>query len=262
MEDVTTDAVAQQEPVVESVAAAPEAVTEETAAEAATEAVPEAAEEDEQEMEAEDQHEGAADGSGEAPAVGGKRSAEEAADAGSPEAVKKVRRTTPLKLGYRTFHSCSQASEYFKKLLQTPALGTDFNEYEHLALLDLLKKGHPAPESKIGSGLRSFQVRRFSVDDPLAKALFAVRKDGSAVDFSYMKCLVSLYPGELEMGKRNAAPAPKAAGGRGGGRGGRGGGGGGGRAGGEAAGAGVGPVAAGRGLWGRRSRTSDKTVKR
>lgn len=84
-------------------------------------------EEDADEMEAEDEHEGAADASGEAH-VGAKRSADDESAAPEDGAAKKARRTEPVKLGYRTFHSCSQATEYFKKLLQTPALGTDFNE--------------------------------------------------------------------------------------------------------------------------------------
>jgi hypothetical protein len=29
------------------------------------------------------------------------------------------------------------------------------------------------------------------------RAFYAIRKDGSAEDFSYLKCLASMYPGEI-----------------------------------------------------------------
>ena len=52
---------------------------------------------------------------------------------------------------------------------------------------------------QIGNGLRAFQVRSYSVaqhrDGPPPRAFYAVRKDGSAEDFSYLKCIDRLFPG-------------------------------------------------------------------
>ena len=50
---------------------------------------------------------------------------------------------------------------------------------------------------QIGPGLRSFQVRHFTAaSDPTAKAFYAVRRDGTFEDFSYLKCCAALFPGE------------------------------------------------------------------
>eukprot|EP00199_Chlamydomonas_sp_CCMP681_P005744 CAMPEP_0119101258 /NCGR_PEP_ID=MMETSP1180-20130426/357_1 /TAXON_ID=3052 ORGANISM="Chlamydomonas cf sp, Strain CCMP681" /NCGR_SAMPLE_ID=MMETSP1180 /ASSEMBLY_ACC=CAM_ASM_000741 /LENGTH=244 /DNA_ID=CAMNT_0007085353 /DNA_START=67 /DNA_END=802 /DNA_ORIENTATION=+ len=109
----------------------------------------------------------------------------------------------PVKLGHVTFTSGEAATSVFKKLLATWPKHVDCNEYEHLMLLDLLKK-HPDYERKLGVGIRSFQVRSFhmqptpgsseGVEDVAPRAFFAVRKDGSTEDFSYIKCLVQLFP--------------------------------------------------------------------
>lgn len=101
-EVVNEEVVANEENVEEAAAAAAPAEVKDEGNEV------EAAEE----MEAEHDQEGAADASCASPDGG----------------AKKIRRTEPVKLGYRTFHSCGQATDYFKRLLQTPALGTDFNE--------------------------------------------------------------------------------------------------------------------------------------
>ncbi|KXZ47647.1 hypothetical protein GPECTOR_34g806 [Gonium pectorale] len=75
-------------------------------------------------------------------------------------------------------------------------LGVDINEYEYRVLLDLLKKGHPNATSKIGAGLCGFQVRAYpGADNAEARAFYAVRRDGTAEDFSYIKCLGVLFPG-------------------------------------------------------------------
>lgn len=54
-------------------------------------------------------------------------------------------------------------------------------------LLDLIKKGHPEPDRKIGKGIQAFQVRFH----PLFKSrcFFVVREDESVDDFSFRKCV-------------------------------------------------------------------------
>lgn len=59
------------------------------------------------------------------------------------------------------------------------------------------------PPPQLGCGLRAFQVRRFQ--DTESRAFHAVRKDGGAEDFSYLKCVSALFPGAE--GGRGAAAA-------------------------------------------------------
>lgn len=61
-----------------------------------------------------------------------------------------------------------------------------------MVIMDLLKKGHVDPESKIGGGIKAFQVR----SHPLfkSKCLFIVREDGSTDDFSFRKCVDKILP--------------------------------------------------------------------
>ncbi|KAG2489575.1 hypothetical protein HYH03_012023 [Edaphochlamys debaryana] len=142
-------------------------------------------------------------------------------DAGEPSSKKQRTESGPVKLGFKTFTSAGAAHEYFKNLLQTAPHYTDFNEYEYLVLLDLIKKGHPTWEKKIGGGLRSFQVRPFRQGEADAKAFNAIRKDGTAEDFSYIKCLNTLFPGDITARHREGGGGGGGGGGRG--RGGRGG---------------------------------------
>lgn len=94
-------------------------------------------------------------------------------------------------------------------------------------LMDLLKKGHPEPDKKIGEGINGFQVRYH----PLWKSrcFFLIRVDDSVDDFSFRKCVDHILPLPEEMKfKSNANKAfdgssGKGHDGKGGGRGGRGG---------------------------------------
>lgn len=49
---------------------------------------------------------------------------------------------------------------------------------------------------QIGGGLRAIQVRRFYAATDEAKAFYAVRKDGSTEDFSFLKACQKLFPGQ------------------------------------------------------------------
>lgn len=81
---------------------------------------------------------------------------------------------------------------------------------------------HPV---QIGGGLQAFQVRQFNPEGALA--FYAVRKDGSVEDFSYLKCCGKLFSDVGDSTKRakvaGGGRGGRHGGGRGRGRGGRGG---------------------------------------
>ncbi len=80
--------------------------------------------------------------------------AEEAEEAQDGAATGKA----PVKMGYAEFPTAKSAKDFFRHLLSSWPSNTDCNEYEHRALLDLLKH-HPDFERKLGVGVRAFQVR-------------------------------------------------------------------------------------------------------
>lgn len=93
-------------------------------------------------------------------------------------------------------------------------------QYEHMVLLDLLKKGHPEPDKKIGGGIQAFQVRYHPTYK--SRCFFLIREDETADDFSFRKCVDHMLPLPEDM--KVKSDANKALGGGGGGGKGRGGG--------------------------------------
>ncbi|KAF5831878.1 hypothetical protein DUNSADRAFT_12415 [Dunaliella salina] len=152
-------------------------------------------------------------------------------------AEKKRKRDEPAHLGFMKFNNLDDLVNYFKHLLVVAPKNVDMNEYEHVVLLDLLKQ-HPEWDRKVGPGIKTFQVRDIEVPEGTARAFFAMRKDGSMEDFSFIKCAGQLYPGEVQ-GRAFSKGPGTGEGGRGGrggnkgNRGGKGGRGGGGRRGGR-----------------------------
>ncbi|CAI0448650.1 unnamed protein product, partial [Linum tenue] len=68
-------------------------------------------------------------------------------------------------------------------------------KHAHLMLLDLLKKGDPESEKKIGSsGVESFQVRIHPAYDSDLRSFYFVRGDGSMEDFCFIKCVDHIFP--------------------------------------------------------------------
>lgn len=62
-----------------------------------------------------------------------------------------------------------------------------------MVLSDLLTKGHSDPNSKIGCGIHSFQIR--SHPQWKSRCFFLIRVDGSSsVDFSFRKCVDRIFP--------------------------------------------------------------------
>lgn len=89
-----------------------------------------------------------------------------------------------------------------------------------MVLLDLLKKGHPEPDKKIGGGIQAFQVRYHPTYK--SRCFFLIREDETADDFSFRKCVDHMLPLPEDM--KVKSDANKALGGGGGGGKGRGGG--------------------------------------
>ncbi|KAJ1438935.1 hypothetical protein SESBI_02709 [Sesbania bispinosa] len=87
-----------------------------------------------------------------------------------------------------------------------------------MVLLELLKNGHPEPDSKIGGGIQAFQVRMHPMWK--SRCFFLIREDESVDDFSFRKCVDHILPLPEEMQLK--PDANKALGGRHGGKGGNG----------------------------------------
>lgn len=98
----------------------------------------------------------------------------------------------PVRLGPKTFASSSEMFNYFYNFVQFWPANLNINKYEHMVLLDLLKKGHPEPDKKIGEGIRAFQVRHHPEWKNLC--FFLVRVDDSVDDFSFRKCVDHILP--------------------------------------------------------------------
>lgn len=94
-------------------------------------------------------------------------------------------------------------------------------QYEHMILLDLLKKGHSESERKIGSGVRAFQIRFHP--QYKSRCFFLVREDDTVDDFSFRKCVDQIQPLPANMQTKHHANGGGRGGGygRGRGRGGR-----------------------------------------
>ncbi|CAI7761250.1 unnamed protein product [Closterium sp. NIES-53] len=100
------------------------------------------------------------------------------------------KKSGPVVLGPQTFATGLQMFNFFLDLLRGWPVNLDINQYEHMVLLDLLKKGHSDPTSKVGAGIRSFQIRPHP--EFHSRCFFLVRSDGTVDDFSYRKCVESL----------------------------------------------------------------------
>ncbi|XP_073295416.1 uncharacterized protein [Primulina huaijiensis] len=95
-------------------------------------------------------------------------------------------------VGMKSFGSSVEMFDYFYKLLHTWPANIDLNKYEHIMMLELLKKGHMEAERKIGCGVKSFQVRfhpQFK-----SRCFFLIRDDESVDDFSFRKCVNNILP--------------------------------------------------------------------
>ncbi|KZV23312.1 protein DCL, chloroplastic-like [Dorcoceras hygrometricum] len=105
----------------------------------------------------------------------------------SEEPEKQEEEANVAVVGMKTFGSSVEMFDYFYKLLHTWPPNIDLNKYEHIMVLELLKKGHMEAERKIGCGIKGFQVRfhpQFK-----SRCFFLIRDDESVDDFSFRKCV-------------------------------------------------------------------------
>ncbi|XVE54788.1 hypothetical protein DITRI_Ditri03aG0110400 [Diplodiscus trichospermus] len=125
----------------------------------------------------------------------------------------------PVRLGPKEFGSSVEMFDYFYNLLHHWPAQLDLNKYEHMVLLDLLKKGHPEPDKKIGGGIKAFQIRNHPMWK--SKCFFVIRDDETVEDFSFRKCVDHILPLPEDMKiKPDANRALGSGGGKGRGRGG------------------------------------------
>eukprot|EP01025_Chloroclados_australasicus_P036305 TRINITY_DN369_c0_g1_i2.p2 TRINITY_DN369_c0_g1~~TRINITY_DN369_c0_g1_i2.p2 ORF type:complete len:221 (-),score=28.87 TRINITY_DN369_c0_g1_i2:325-987(-) len=125
-----------------------------------------------------------------------------------------------VRLGFKTFHSGTECYQYFNHILIDHEKGCLLNEYEHKALLDLLNQGHHNPESKVGVGVKGFMITKAMKG---GHCFYVVQQDGTAVDFSYIKCIQGLFPDwESSNARGNTKETNRRGGGRSGRAGGRG----------------------------------------
>ncbi|XP_055831955.1 protein EMBRYO DEFECTIVE 514-like [Solanum dulcamara] len=130
---------------------------------------------------------------------------------------KKKDESGPVSVGPKHFGSSVEMFDYFHKLLHSWSTNLNLNKYEHIVLLDLLKKGHLEPDRKIGTGIRAFQIRfhpHFK-----SRCYFVIREDGSVDDFSFRKCVDHILPLPENMQVKHEANKDLARGGKGGGHG-------------------------------------------
>lgn len=120
----------------------------------------------------------------------------------------------PVSLGPKEFDTSVEMFDYFFKLLHHWPPNVNLNKYEHMVLLDLLKKGHPEPNKKIGVGIQAFQVRNHPEWESIC--FFIVRDDETIEDFSFRKCVHNILPLPEDMISK---PESNKVFGRGGGRG-------------------------------------------
>ncbi|GJP36642.1 hypothetical protein CLOM_g21126 [Closterium sp. NIES-68] len=118
------------------------------------------------------------------------KASEEGVSGDGGDAEGKKKKSGPVVLGPQTFATGLQMFNFFLDLLRGWPVNLDINQYEHMVLLDLLKKGHSDPTSKVGAGVRAFQIRPHPQFH--SRCFFLVRTDGTVDDFSYRKCVESL----------------------------------------------------------------------
>ncbi|XP_038984497.1 protein EMBRYO DEFECTIVE 514-like isoform X2 [Phoenix dactylifera] len=102
-----------------------------------------------------------------------------------------------VSLGPKVFDSSKEMFDYYFNLLRHWSLNLDINEYEHMVLLDILQRGHPEPDKKIGEGIRAFQVRYRPAWK--SRCFFIVWVDGADDDFSFRKCIDQILPSPEHM---------------------------------------------------------------
>ncbi|XP_039033059.1 protein EMBRYO DEFECTIVE 514-like [Hibiscus syriacus] len=124
--------------------------------------------------------------------VSKKKKMDRSVDEESLEKKSELPDSGPVRLGPKEFGSSAEMFNYFSYLLHHWGTQLNFNKYEHMVLLDLLKKGHQEPERKIGGGIKAFQIQNHPVWKN--KCFFVIREDETVDDFSFRKCIDHIIP--------------------------------------------------------------------
>ncbi|GAB4845474.1 hypothetical protein Ancab_038882 [Ancistrocladus abbreviatus] len=140
---------------------------------------------------------------------------------------KEGEKSGPVSVGPKSFGSSVEMFDYFFNFLHHWPPNVNVNKYEHMMLLDLIKKGHLEPDKKIGPGVHAFQIRYHPMWK--SRCFFLIRTDESVDDFSFRKCVDHILPLPDHMklkpdvnkafGAGGRGHGNKGGGGRGGGRG-------------------------------------------
>ncbi|GMH01387.1 hypothetical protein Nepgr_003226 [Nepenthes gracilis] len=80
-----------------------------------------------------------------------------------------------------------ESFDYYFDFLHQWAVNVNVNKCKHMTLFNLINKGHPEPDKKIGAGICAFQVRYHPVWN--SRCFFLIRSDGTVDDFSFWKCV-------------------------------------------------------------------------
>lgn len=94
-------------------------------------------------------------------------------------------RGIPIDLGTRRFANKSQATAYFKEMLNRYRVGDIVNDEDSVDLAQLLRF-HEEYAVKVGGGIDRFEIMRADYNTQCFKI---IRKDGSWIDFSYPHCI-------------------------------------------------------------------------
>jgi hypothetical protein len=96
-----------------------------------------------------------------------------------------------ISLGQMEFVTQKSAKEEIQKRLHAAETETPLDDFEFW--MNLLER-HPSASDKIGCGVVSFKV---TLNRYRQRCLYAIRWDGTPVDFSFLKCLRPSTPKEL-----------------------------------------------------------------
>ncbi|CAD7705185.1 unnamed protein product [Ostreobium quekettii] len=104
-----------------------------------------------------------------------------------------------LRLGGVLFHSRDEVFQRFGNLLHHTRINDRVPAFEQDLLLELVKKGHRAPNEKIGVGVDYVWVGRHA-EWRGQRCFMLHRFDGTDIDFSYRKCINNLFLQQWELG--------------------------------------------------------------
>lgn len=99
-------------------------------------------------------------------------------------------RAKPVELDTRAFEKQSDATTFFREMLNRYRPGDRVSEEDSLHLAALLER-HPEYTTKVGCGVDHFEVQMTEHGTPCFRI---VRVDGNGTDFSYPRCISGRAP--------------------------------------------------------------------